>query len=131
MQFNRSNVRPGVIGVAAGAVLAGAVAATIAAPTASAAPDCSPGAVSGTVNTATANARGYLMSHPGADQAVAAAYAQPQSAASTLRSYFTANPGEYHELRGILAPIGDTQRQCNVNVLPAGLSMAYDQFMAG
>ncbi len=131
MRINRKNMRPGAIGFSAGAVLAGAIAATIAAPTAAAAPDCSAGAVSGTVNSATAPARGYLMSHPGADQAVAAAYAQPQTAASTLRSYFTANPTEYHQLRGILAPIGDTQRQCNVNVLPAGLSMAYDQFMAG
>ena len=48
-----------------------------------------------------------------------------------LRSYFTANPTEYHELRGILAPIGDTQRQCNVACCLPGLSTAYDQFMAG
>ncbi len=131
MHINYRSMRPGVVGFSAGAVLAGAVAATIAAPAASAALDCSAGAVSSTVNSATSSARGYLMTHPGADQAVAAAYAQPQSAASTLRSYFTANPTEYHELRGILAPIGDTQRQCNVTVLPAGLAMAYDQFMAG
>jgi hypothetical protein len=48
-----------------------------------------------------------------------------------VRGHFTANPAEYYDLRGILAPIGDVQRQCNVSVLPADLSSAYDQFMAG
>ena len=52
-------------------------------------------------------------------------------ASGTLRGYFTANPGEYYDLKGILAPIGDTQRQCNVSVLPPELSSAYTEFMAG
>jgi hypothetical protein len=34
-------------------------------------------------------------------------------------------------LRGNLAPIGDTQRQCNVSVLPPDLAAAYNEFMAG
>ena len=55
---------------------------------------------------------------------------RPQ-AADTLRGYFTANPGEYQDLRGILAPIGDKQSQCNVAVLPPELASAYDQFMVG
>ena len=38
-----------------------------------------------------------------------------------MRGYFTANPGQYYDLRGILAPIGDVQRQCNVSVLPPDL----------
>ena len=85
-----------------------------------------------TVSSATGSAgQGYLNNHPGANQVVTAAYSQPQPvAASNLRSYFTANPTEYYELRGILAPIGDTQRQCNVAVLPPGLATAYDEFMA-
>ena len=107
---------------------AGAVAATIAAPAASAAPDCSPSGVANTVSSVTGSARDYLNNHPGANQAVTAAYSQPPSvAAGTLRSYFTANPTEYYVLRGILAPIGDIQRQCHDAVLPAG----HDQFMAG
>ena len=74
----------------------------------------------------------YLAGHPGADQAVTTAFSQPRpQAADTLRGYFTANPGEYQDLRGILAPIGDKQRQCNVAVLPPELASAYDQFMAG
>ena len=39
-----------------------------------------------------------------------------------------------HSVEGdydILAPIGDTQRQCNVSLLPADLASAYSEFMAG
>ena len=93
---------------------------------------CSASELSSTVSTATGAARDYLDSHPGADQAVTTAFNQPRpQAADTLRGYFTANPGEYHDLRGILAPIGDKQSQCNVAVLPPELASAYDQFMAG
>ena len=74
-------------------------------PAASAAPDCSPSGVANTVSSVTGSARDYLNNHPGANQAVTAAYSQPPSvAAGTLRSYFTANPTEYYVLRGILAP---------------------------
>ena len=48
-----------------------------------------------------------------------------------MRSYFTGHPQEYNDLRGILAPIGDTERQCNVTALPPSLESAYQEFMAG
>lgn len=130
---NRGNtVRRGMAGAFAGLVLGGVAAATVAAPTASAATDCSASGVANTVSSVTGSARQYLAAHPGANQVVTAAMNQPRpDAEANIRSYFTANPGEYYELRGILAPIGDTQRQCNVSVLPADLSSAYDQFMAG
>jgi hemophore-related protein len=116
----------------AGGVLAALAAATIAAPAASAAPDCSAGGVANTVSITTGQARDYLAAHPGANDVVTAAYHQPRSeAAANVRSYFTANPGEYYDLRGILQPIGDTQRDCHVSVLPPDLASAYDQFMAG
>jgi len=116
----------------AGCLLGGIAAATIAAPNAAAAPDCSAGGVSNTVNTTLGAARAYLNTHPGANQAVGAAFTQPRDqAAGTLRGYFTANAQEYYDLKGILAPIGDTQRQCNVSVLPADLASAYNEFMAG
>jgi len=35
------------------------------------------------------------------------------------------------DLRGILAPIGDTETQCNVTALPSNLESAYQEFMAG
>ena len=80
----------------------------------------------------TGSARDYLAVHPGANQVVTAAYGQPRpQAEANIRGYFTANPAEYHDLRGILAPLGDTQRTCNVTVLPPQLASAYDAFMAG
>ena len=85
-----------------------------------------------TVGSATGSARQYLNNHPGANQVVTAAETQPRpEAAANVRAYFTAHPQEYYELHGILAPIGDTQRQCNVAVLPPDLASAYDEFMAG
>jgi hemophore-related protein len=130
MKFIGSSAR--LVGAGASVLLGGLAAVTIAAPSASAATECTASAVSGTVSSATGSARAYLDSHPGANQAVTAAFSQPRpQAAATLRNYFTANPGEYYDLRGILAPIGDVQSQCNVTVLPPDLASAYNEFMAG
>ncbi len=107
-------------------------AALVTGPAATAAPDCSAGGVTNTVSSVTGEARDYLNAHPGADQVVTAARNQPRpEAEANLRGYFTANPTEYYELRGILAPIGDTQNACNVQVLPPDLASAYATFMAG
>ena len=132
MRLSDVTARRGAVGVVTGCLFTGLAAATIVAPAASAAPDCSAAGVSGTVSSVTGQARDYLNGHPGANQVVTAAFGQSRAdAAADVRSYFTANPGEYVELRGILAPIGDTQRACNVTVLSPELSSAYDQFMAG
>jgi heme-binding protein len=133
MKLNCFNAPRRVVAVGAACLVGGLAAATIAGPTASAAPDqCSADALAGTVSSVTGSARQYLASHPGANHVVTAAYGQPRpEAAANVRGYFTANPQEYYELRGILAPIGDAQRQCNVQVLPPDLASAYDQFMAG
>jgi hemophore-related protein len=133
MKFNSTIARGGVAGICTGALLGGLAAATIAAPSASAAPEqCGADSLANTVSTTTGSARNYLDAHPGANQAVTAAMGQsPDQAAANLRGYFTAHPQEYYDLRGILAPIGDAQRQCNVTVLPAGLASAYSEFMAG
>lgn len=114
-------------------VLAGGLAlATLGAPIASAAPDCSGATVANTVSSVTGSAQQYLAAHPGAGQVLTAAANQPRpQAAANVRGYFTANPGEYYDLRGILAPIGDVQRSCNITVLPPALSTAYNEFMAG
>lgn len=119
--------------VGAATLFGGLAAATVAAPAALAQPaGCSASDLSGTVSSVTAAARSYLDTHPGANQAVTAAMSQPRpEAEANLRGYFTANSGEYYELRGILAPLGDAQRNCNVTVLPADLQSAYDTFMAG
>ncbi|KUH85431.1 MULTISPECIES: heme-binding protein [unclassified Mycobacterium] len=132
MKIRGIAARRRIAGACAASLLGGLAAATIAAPSAAAAPDCSASAVSGTVSSVTGSARSYLDSHPGANQAVTTAFSQPRAEASaTLRGYFTANPQEYYDLRGILAPIGDVQRTCNIQALPPDLASAYDEFMAG
>jgi hemophore-related protein len=129
MKFSGKTMRRQAAGCG---VLAGLAATVIAAPTASAAPDCSPGGVANTVSSVTGSASQYLNNHPGANAVVSAARSEPRpQAASDLRSYFTAHPQEYYDLRGILAPIGDTQRQCNTSVLSPDLESAYNEFMAG
>lgn len=121
------------LGLGVGCLLGGVAAATIAVPSASAQPNqCTADALAGTVSSVSGAARAYLAAHPGANQAVTAASTQPRSEASAnLRGYFAANPREYYDLRGILAPIGDAQRQCNVTVLSPDLASAYAEFMAG
>lgn len=133
MNFSGNTVRRKIAGATAGVLFGGLAAATIAAPSAGAAPaQCSADQVANTVSSVTGEARNYLAAHPGANQAVTAAFNQPRPEAETnLRNYFTANSQEYYELRGILSPIGETQRACNITVLPADLQSAYDQFMAG
>ena len=114
-------------------LLGGVAAGLIAAPSAAAAPQgCSAADVAGTASTTMSAARSYLNDHPSANQVVTAAFNAPRGQAETdLRNYFTANPSEYYDLKGILAPIGDKQRECNTAVLPANLQSAYDTFMAG
>ncbi|AFM19784.1 hypothetical protein Mycch_5098 [Mycolicibacterium chubuense NBB4] len=134
MNLSGNSMRRKLAGVGAACLFGGLAAATVAAPAAIAAPadQCSASAVAGTVGSVTTAARQYLDTHPGANQAVTAAMSQPRPAAeANLRGYFTANPSEYYDLRGILTPIGDTQRACNVSVLPGDLQSAYDTFMAG
>ncbi len=133
MKFGGITVRRQVAGVTAAGLLGGLAAATIVAPSASAAPDqCSADGLSGTVSSVTGAAQQYLAGHPGANQVVTDAIHQPRTQAeANVRGYFTGHPQEYYELRGILAPIGDAQRSCNVTVLPPVLASAYDEFMAG
>ncbi len=121
-----------VAGISAGFLLGGLTVGIVGAPSAAAAPDCSPGGVNATVSSVTGAAQQYLAAHPDANQVVTAAYGQPRPQAETnLRNYFTTHPQQYYDLRGILAPIGDTERQCNVTALPPGLESAYQEFMAG
>ena len=132
MKFSGMKARRSITGVATGSLLAGLGVAIALAPAAAAAPDCSASGVANTVRTVTGSAHQYLAAHPGANQVVTAAYGQPRPAAdANIRGYFTANPQEYYDLRGILAPLGDTQRTCNVTVLPPDLASAYTAFMAG
>ena len=133
MKLSGMSVRRQAAGIGAGCcLLGGLAAATIAVPMASAMPDCSAAGVASTVSSVTGSANQYLSNHPGANAVVTAARNEPRpQAEADLRGYFTAHPQEYVELRGILAPIGDTQHQCNTTVLSPDLESAYNEFMAG
>jgi heme-binding protein len=132
MKISRSPVYRRVAGVSVGCVLGGIGIGNVGTPSATAAPDCSPEGVQATVASVTGSARQYLDGHPDANQAAIAASNQPHpQAAATLRDYFSTHPQEYSDLRGILAPIDDTERQCHVTALPPNLESAYHQFMAG
>ncbi|WP_420714701.1 heme-binding protein [Mycobacterium sp. Aquia_213] len=129
MKISRMSVRRQAVGVC---LLAGLSTTTIMAPTASATPDCSPAALNNTVTSVTSSAHRYLDVHPEANAVVKAAENQPRAEAATnLRTYFTAHPQEYYDLRGILEPIGDIQRQCNTTALSPFWESAYNEFMAG
>jgi heme-binding protein len=132
MKISSIVARRRVAGISAGCLLGGLTLGIIGAPSAAAARDCSPGGVNATVSSVTGAAQQYLAAHPDTNQVVTAAYGQPRpEAESSLRGYFTAHPQQYTDLRGILAPIGDTERQCNVTALPPNLESAYHAFMAG
>ncbi|WP_163806021.1 heme-binding protein [Mycolicibacterium anyangense] len=132
MKFNGISPVNKTAAVCTGVVAGGLAVAMLSAPMASAAPDCSGAGVANTVSSVTGSAQQYLATHPGAGQVLTAAAGQPRAqAAANVRGYFTANPQEYYELRGILAPIGEVQRACNVTVLSPDLSSAYNEFMAG
>jgi hemophore-related protein len=132
MKFSGIASSKRIAAVGTGLLMGGMAVATMAAPMAAAAPDCSSAGVANTVSSVTGSANQYLDGHPGAKQVLTAAYTQPRpQAEANVRGYFTANSGEYYDLRGILAPIGDTQRACGVTVLPPNLASAYDAFMAG
>jgi hemophore-related protein len=132
MKISSIVTRRRVAGISAGWLLGGLTLGIVGAPSAAAAPDCSPGGVNATVSSVTGAAQQYLAAHPDTNEVVTAAYGQsPGQAESSLRGYFTAHPQQYTDLRGILAPIGDTERQCNVTALPPNLESAYQVFMAG
>ena len=122
-----------ISGFTVSALTGGLTAAALAAPIASADEGvCSAGGVASTVSSVTGAAQQYLAGHPGAGRVLyAAANQSPTQTESDVRGYFTAHPQEYYDLRGILAPIGETQRTCNVTVLPPEWASAYDTFMAG
>ncbi|CAN5688787.1 heme-binding protein [soil metagenome] len=131
MKMSGITMRRGVSGVFAGCVLGGIATIAIAAP-ANAAP-CTASQATGTISSVSGAASQFLAAHPGADQALTNAASQsPDDARASVRSYFTANPGEYLELKGITRPLVDLQNQCGVNGLGgADLLSAFNEFQNG
>ncbi|CAJ1586652.1 heme-binding protein [[Mycobacterium] wendilense] len=115
----------------AGLAAGGLVLAGFTAPVAAAAP-CMVSEAAGTISAVSGAAGQYLASHPGADQALSTARTQPrEQARETVRAYFTANPGEYVELKNITAPLVDLQNRCGTAGIPSDFVSAFNEFQAG
>lgn len=130
MNHSRLKLRRGIGGVGACCVLAGALAA-VSVPAAAAAP-CMADEAANTISAVAGAAGQYLSAHPGANQVLSDAASQsPADARSSVRTYFTANPGEYLDLKGITAPLVDLQHRCGAVGLPSDLISAFNEFQAG
>lgn len=131
MKMSGNTLRRGLGGAFAGCLLGGAAAGLLTAPTAAAQP-CDASAAIGTISSVAGQASQYLSTHPGANQVLSAATAQsPEEARASVRAYFTANPGEYLELKGITAPLSTLQGQCGTAGVPMNLVNAFNEFQAG
>ncbi|MGV0851041.1 heme-binding protein [Mycolicibacterium phlei] len=112
-------VSRGLMTTGAAVLVSGAV---MTAPAATAAP-CTASGLASTASGVLAEAGGWLAAHPGADEVLTAAATQPADVARTnVRSYFTANPGEYLDLRRIAGPLSDMRNQCGISVSPVQLA---------
>lgn len=118
------------LGALAAAAIGGIAVAGIVAPSALAAPDCSPQGVQSTTDSVTTAAQGYLANHPDANRVLLTAALQPRDQAeATVRNYTGSHPQETSEFKQILNPLYQTQQACNVSVLPANVSWAFNLFM--
>jgi heme-binding protein len=117
--------RPRVIGIAAAGALA-VSAAVLTAPAATAA-DCTASGLASVAGPVLAEAGGYLGSHPGANNVLTAAASQPPDVArDNVRGYFTANPGEFLDLRRIAGPLQDLRNQCGITVTPGQFATLFE-----
>jgi heme-binding protein len=110
------------IGACAAAALAGAVLGTVTAPAASAAP-CTAAGLATVASGVLGQAGGWLEGHPGANDVLTAAATQPaEEARANVRGYFTAHPGEFLELNGIVQPLKDLKNQCGITISPSQIA---------
>jgi heme-binding protein len=122
MSMSTLMVRRTATGMFAAIAGAGVVAAALA-PSADAAPaPCTASAFANTASSVLGAAGQYLDAHPDANQALTDAGSQGPQAEGSLRSYFTAHPQQFLDLKGIARPLTDQKSQCNSTVSPAQLS---------
>jgi hemophore-related protein len=128
MTMSSKTARRGIAGAFAACALGGVAAATIALPTAAAQPAaCNASGYATTAGGVLSAAGGYLATHPGANDALTRAAAQPSGEAdATVRAYFTAHPNEFTDLRNIARPLIDQRNQCGVTVQPTQLGALLD-----
>jgi hypothetical protein len=87
--------------------------------------------VADTVSATWGSARQYMNNHPGATRSSTRRSTSRVAGGVGRSLVLHRQPCEYYDLKGILAPIGDKQRQCNVTVLPPQLLRPTTRSMAG
>lgn len=116
-------MKKSVIAMAGALGVAGAV---IVAPTANAAP-CTASGLATTASGVLAEAGGFLEAHPGANNVLTGAATQPaEEAKAAVKGYFSANVGEYLELRRIAGPLKDMRSQCGIAITPTQFATLFE-----
>jgi hemophore-related protein len=119
--ITRGNVRRGVLGILAAAVLTGVSMAIVMLPSAKAAPDpCSAANLTATISKVNNDISQYLVAHPDTNAALSEIPKQSAFAAqSAFNSYFDAHPTEKADIHNLQQPLTDLSDQCGYQVSPA------------
>jgi hemophore-related protein len=129
MTIMRTAFRRRIAGAFAACVLTGVAVGSIAPPTADAAGPCTASGLAQTASGVLGAAGGYLDAHPGANDVLTTAGAQPRDEAkSTVQAYFLGHPGEFLDLKQIAQPLTDLRNQCGVSVTPGQLAALVESF---
>jgi hemophore-related protein len=129
MTIMRTAFRRRIPGAFAACVLIGVAVGTVAPPTAGAAGPCTASGLAETASGVLGAAGGYLDAHPGANDVLTTAGAQPRDEAkATVQAYFLAHPGEFLDLKQIAQPLTDLRNQCGVSVTPGQLAALVESF---
>jgi hemophore-related protein len=117
---SRQNIRRGVLGVLAAAVLVGVSMAIVMLPFAKADPDpCSASNLTATIAKVNNDTSQYLVGHADANQALADVAKQSSfSALNAFNSYFDEHSAEKTDLHDIQQPLRDLSDRCAFQVSP-------------
>jgi hemophore-related protein len=115
----RGNVRRGVLGILAAAVLAGVAIAIVVLPSAKAEPadPCTAANLTATISKVNSEISQYLEAHPDTNQALSdAAKQSPFAAQGAFTSYFDGNETAATDLHTLQQPLVDLSDQCGFQV---------------
>jgi heme-binding protein len=116
----RANVRRGVLGIIAAAVLAGVAIAIVELPSAKGESDpCSAANLTATISKVNQDTAQYLQAHPETNQALSdVAKQSPFAAQRAFTAYFEGNHAAAFDLHGLQQPLVDLSNQCGFQVTP-------------
>ena len=118
MIIARVNVRRGVLGILAAALLTGVAIAIVVLPSAKGDPDpCTAANMATTISKVNQDISQYLQAHPDTNQALTdVAKQSPFAAQSAFTSYFQGNTAAGTDLHALQQPLVDLDNQCGFQV---------------